>query len=111
MRGTILVITIMPEGVNMDNNEVLSTIQAALKSDKVDSYIRHQFYRAQKEASFDPETSLVAFLSQVKSLDRLDTIKPYILGVIGNIIGVQAPWIVVPGIVADENIMNLEASR
>ncbi|OGM29037.1 hypothetical protein A2962_04570 [Candidatus Woesebacteria bacterium RIFCSPLOWO2_01_FULL_39_61] len=87
----------------------LDEIQAALSSSKVDSFMLLEFEGLrQTMPAADLPRIPVAFLAQVSKGCPLLSGE---LARIGNIVAVTTTYSSIPGLVADPNVINLEASR
>ncbi len=93
-----------------DLADQLAAIESALASSKVDSHMSAQFAQLRAQPDFDPDKFNAAFLAKVKSAD-IQFDGPYVLSAIGTILAMLAPYSALPKIVANPDVINLEASR
>lgn len=88
----------------------LVVIEKALQSPKVYAYLAAQFSVLRTQSGFDPTEVKAAFLAQV-SKENIELEGGLVLSRIGNILAMLAPYSVLPGIIENEDVVSLEASR
>ena len=86
----------------------MANIEKALGSPKVDPYMLAVFEQEREAIDFDPKVKQVAFLARVRSTEvKLEGT----LSIVGTIYAMLTTYSVIPGIVENPDVFQLDASR